>query len=140
MPFSGYRQQAPTQQPLSLTGGVGYVDNQVRPTQFRLPSSQVRVPVRPPASAGATTTPPITSVASNVGRDPSITPYMEVGAVAAAAAAMERVEPTHPATDPDQQLFDVDAASWWSPGMQMGAGIDDGPYEGAYTYGNEDFY
>ena len=58
----------------------------------------------------------------------------------AAAAAMESVDSMHPLADPQQQSFDVDAAQWWSPGMQMGPTTDEQEYQGTYSYGNEDFY
>ena len=95
--------------------------------------------MRPTASAGATTTPPIASVASAGVQNTSVVPAVEVGAVAA-AAAMENVELTHPLADPEQQAFNVDAPSWWSPGMQVNSAADSELYEGTYAYGNEDFY
>ena len=150
LPYAGaprqfqQQQQPQLRQPYiqpSLTGGAGYVNNQVRPSQFRLPNPQMSAPARPAANVGATTTPPIASIAAfgPVGSPSAVIPSTSVVA-AAAAAAGENLAAVHPCADQQQQRFDIEESSWWSPAMgAMGATGYNDTMGGTYTYGNEDF-
>ena len=64
-------------------------------------------------------------------------PTINVNAAATAATAAAF---SHPRTDPQQQQYNVEDASWWSPGMStLGATGYDSTLEGTYSYG-EDFW
>ena len=113
----------------SLTGGAGYVNNQVQPQNFRMQSPGSNVPVRPAAAATTTTQPPTTT--------PTPTP----AAALAATAEPEMMgasggEAAHPRMDPDQQAY-----QWWSPAMEempvTGYGQDQSQ---TLSYGGGDFY
>ena len=140
LPYAQAPRQFRPQQQLqpSITGGAGYINNQVRPTHYRMQDPQLNVPVRPSASASVTTTAPATSTAAfgAIG-SPPMAPSINTNAAATAATAAAF---SHPRTDPQQQQYNVEDASWWSPGMStLGATGYDSTLEGTYSYG-EDFW
>ena len=148
LPYAGgQRQFTPQQQQNiqpSLTGGVGYVNNQVRPNQFRPLNPQTTPPVRPSTSAPSTNTPPVASAAAFGavgGPNAALQPGpVSSAAAAAAVAAGNEIGAVHPCADPQQQQFNVERGSWWSPGMgPMGALGYDESSNGTFSYGMEDF-
>ena len=151
LPYAGApRQFRPQQQPQqqypshlpSLTGGAGYVNNTVRPTQYRMVNQQMNVPVRPSTHVVPTSTPPVSSmVAFGAIGSPSMAPTINAAAsnpAAAAAAAAGADAIGHPRTDPQQQQYNVESASWWSPGMSSDGAMGYDDTLGTYSYG-EDF-
>ena len=114
-----YRGPAPQIRP-SLTGGPGFADRPIRPTVNRMQTPDPHAPAATSTSEAQAGTPSATS-------DPS-------GGNAAAAAFIE-----HPRADPATQCYDE--AGWWSPAMQqLGAMGYDDTYDGAYSYGGQDFW
>ena len=130
----------------SLTGGVGYVNNQVRPSHYRMLGPQVNIPVRPSSSIVTTssTNSPSMAVFGAVGSSSS-TPNAEpvFAAIAASAFDPNAEDARH---QQQQQQFDShasEAASWWSPGMNLNTATSASAYDepmGTWAYGQEDFW
>ena len=123
----------------SLTGGAGYINNQVQPTQFRMQGPGVNIPVCPATSVVPTSTTSVSSMAAfGAMGNPSALPAIEPNYATAAEAAIPAAHALQ------QQQFDEHAASsYWSPGMgQMSTTAAPGFDEayGTYAYGGMDFH
>ena len=106
-------------------------------------NQQMNVPVRPSTHVVPTSTPPVSSmVAFGAIGSPSMAPTINAAAsnpaAAAAAAAAGADAIGHPRTDPQQQQYNVESASWWSPGMSSDGAMGYDDTLGTYSYG-EDF-
>ena len=113
----------------SLTGGVGYVDNTVRPEMYRQQGyeSGPRLlnssgqPVENPA-------PPAASQSANPPPD---------------STSQKEPEPAFAQATPGPIQSETQAQEdqgWWSPGMEMAPMSYDYNQEGTYSYGGPSFY
>ena len=123
----------------SITGGVGYVQNNVQPSQYRMQEPGSQIPVRPAtASNGTTPIDPAEEMEGAQAKPNEIAATKAVGTEmpqgATAAAADNGIG--HPRTDQGQQGY-----GWWSPGMPvMGVAGYDESHENTLSYGGQDFY
>ena len=138
-PHPQYQQRLP-----SLTGGPGYVNNTVQPSQLRMQGPQTNIPVRPPTSAISTATTNVSSMAAfgAISSASAVPPSRPIFAAAAAAVSPD----VNAAHLQQQQNFDAHASgAWWSPGMyeddSMASSSASGYDEslGNYSYGHRDF-
>ena len=140
----------------SITGNVGYVNNQVQPQLFRRVDPNSNAFVRPaiPTTCATATAPtaaataPTTATATPtqavfVSDDLPAVPMATY--VDAYPPSYYRLQP-HPAADAQQQAFlqpqpeFTQPASWWSDGVSYGATGYDDAHNGVYTYSEEGFH
>ena len=104
-----------------LTGGGGYANNVVRPSNYRLPGNQV-APVAGPLPTA----------------QPAIADTERLAIAASAEATEPKVE--HPKSDPAQMAYPHEYWQAWMYGADPAAlcGYDES-YQGTYSYGDPNF-
>ena len=141
----------------SITGGAGYVNNQVRPQMYRRvePGSNVFVrPTTPATNAAAPTTTAAATASAPAGATtpaaPSQAAFIPVDQPEMMVPTYTDAYPTsyyqlHPVADPQQQAYQQpqpefsQPTTWWTDGMVYGAAGYDDPNQGTYTYCEADF-
>ena len=130
----------------SITGGVGYINNVVRPASYRPQGPAPQAPVSAADNAAACTAPSAAMIGAMTS-DASTQPQETVDSQFTTAFSTDYSPATaaHPLFDPQQQAFQQQEfqqqQGWWSPGMPaMGAMGYDESYNGTLSYGNEGFW
>ena len=109
----------------SMTGGVGFVNNTVQPTSYRMEDYGSNVPVKPATTTPATET-------------PTTQPSSSVAAMEASSAVAKEESATD--TFPKELIAMAAAQGYelWSPGMETSSasGYEEG-HDGQYSYSGE---
>ena len=111
----------------SLTGGSGYIDNQIRPEGFRRQDIGTGQRVQPSIEMNADSSSlPSSAAATNAQPDPPI--------------QQEPSDPSSSGAAEQQEQAQGEEQGWWSPGMEFNAMGYDSSQQGTYTYGGPAFY